>query len=43
MAAVTGPFTLPAEVLLETAQGDEVELGDYLDRVVVLQCLRYYG
>lgn len=36
-------ITLPAAVLVETARGDRVELGDYLDRVIVLQCLRYYG
>jgi hypothetical protein len=31
------------EVELRTATGERVELGAFLDRVVLLQCLRYYG
>jgi len=30
-------------VRLRTATGDEVELGSFLDRVLLVQCLRYYG
>lgn len=30
-------------ITLRTADGAEVELGDYLDRVLLVQCLRYYG
>jgi hypothetical protein len=30
-------------VLLQTAEGTEVELGHYLDRFLIVQCLRYYG
>lgn len=30
-------------VELRTATGDAVELGAYLDRVLMIQCLRYYG
>jgi hypothetical protein len=34
--------TLPP-VSLRTADGAEVELGRYLDRILIVQCLRYYG
>lgn len=34
--------TLPP-VELRTAEGEAVELGRYLDRVLLVQCLRYYG
>ena len=30
-------------VELRTAAGHAVELGTYLDRILVVQCLRYYG
>lgn len=34
--------TLP-RVELQTATGETVELGDYLDRLLLVQALRYYG
>lgn len=33
---------LPA-VELRTATGERVELGAFLDRILLVQCLRYYG
>lgn len=30
-------------VELQTANGQPVELGDYLDRLLLVQALRYYG
>jgi hypothetical protein len=34
--------TLP-DVQLRTATGEAVELGSFLDRLLLVQCLRYYG
>ena len=34
--------TLPT-IELRTATGDAVELAAMLDRVLLIQCLRYYG
>lgn len=31
------------EVELHSADGASVELGAFLDRVLLVQCLRYYG
>lgn len=31
------------DVELRTATGTEVELGQYLDRILLVQALRYYG
>lgn len=31
------------EVELRTAGGNQVELGQYLDRILLVQALRYYG
>ncbi len=30
-------------VELRTANGEAVEMGAFLDRVLLVQCLRYYG
>ena len=32
-----------AKVELRTATGEAVEVGTMLDRVLLIQCLRYYG
>ncbi|MFN2503824.1 MAG: hypothetical protein ABR540_06275 [Acidimicrobiales bacterium] len=34
--------SLPTDEL-RTAAGHAVDLGAYLDRILVIQCLRYYG
>ena len=41
MTVANGEIIPPVQLM--TADGAEVELGHYLDRILIVQCLRYYG